>query len=162
MEILKVSEEDENCWWCKFRGLFNPLGQLPAPSQPNQTRKDSQLWQKFRLGACGLSLSHQRHPNFSGWFTASNTLHCWQPKRTDVSTSEALLPLILRLAVQLNRPWSSVPSSLNPFESSCFITTSLEEAATLATTTGRTSTLPSTPSWIGDTLTSTTVREASV
>ena len=69
-------------------------------------------------------------PDFSGWFTASITLHCWQPKRKDVSTSEALLHLILRLAVHLNRPWSSLPSSLNPFESSCFIMTSLEEAAT--------------------------------
>ena len=36
-----------------------------------------------------------------------------------MSTSEALLSLILQLAVQLNRTQSSVPSSLNPFKSSC-------------------------------------------
>ena len=33
----------------------------------------------------------------------SPTLQCRHPKRKDVSTSEALLSLILRLAVELNR-----------------------------------------------------------
>ena len=55
-------------------------------------------------------------PDFSGCSHSINTLQCWHSKRTDMSTSEALLPLILRLAVQFNRPWSSVPSSLYPFK----------------------------------------------
>ena len=85
-------------------------------TQPQQTRYGFELPEgefNFSGWRHATSVLQQRHPNFSGCITASATLHCWQPKQTGVSTSEALLPLILQLAVQLNRrAWEdSVPSS---------------------------------------------------
>ena len=85
------------------------LVQFPGTAEPahSHSKPDEvfNFWSRqsgngFQLpgGRCATAAP----PDFSGCITAAITLHCWQPKRTDVSTSEALLPLILQLAVQLN------------------------------------------------------------
>ena len=106
-EIFKEDKiaEVQVPWLVQLPGTAEPVHSLGKPERvfnfwSQQSGRGIQL---FRVASVQSQRATAAPPDFSGCITAAITLHCWQPKRTDVSTSEALLPLILRLAVQLNR-----------------------------------------------------------
>ena len=62
-------------------GLAEPIHSLGKPDIDFNFRMRNST---FPVGQCATSVLQQRHPDFSGCFTASIALHHWLSKQTDV------------------------------------------------------------------------------